>query len=543
MTARSPPLALRAAAAVAPAARASTKDGPCEEDEEASDSVAEFFLARGRRFADALQALREQMLSRAGARGGRGDSQADRQASRAAEEEGEVAEVTSLYLAALMNLRPWKIWQPETDLTRRAYQLFHSTQGSGGGSELQPGCRPFLSHPGLCHFHVHLMEGAPTKRLVLEAEPSAQSLRTRWVACGHLLHMASHIDVHLGRYAASVETNRRGIAADEAHAAFRGRETYYHTYRLHTYNQLVWSASLDGQYAAAARAAEDILATTPPSLLKRYEDFVEPVLADVWYVLVRFGRFAEILARPLPPLEAAAAAAGAPSAGSGGDCCGDGGSRGGDPPGTPGVQRTTALWAKAIAHASLGHVAEATAARDAFRAALAATPRSRFVHMVRSSETLAVASAFLDGELAYRLGRFDEAFSRLREAQALELALPYDEPWGWMTPVAHALGALLLERGRLEEAREVFAADLARWPHNPWSTLGLLRCAKAAASAAAAPVGSAQQLQQQREIDELEAQYKRAAERMDAPGCCGDGEVQPCFCAGLPIFDGSDSNS
>uniref|UniRef100_UPI001CC11361 hypothetical protein n=1 Tax=Pseudomonas sp. BF-RE-03 TaxID=2832359 RepID=UPI001CC11361 len=41
-------------------------------------------------------------------------------------------------------------------------------------------------------------------------------------------------------------------------------------------------------------------------------------------------------------------------------------------------------------------------------------------------------------------------FAHLREAQSLDDNLPYDEPWGWMQPVRHALGALLLEQDRSE---------------------------------------------------------------------------------------------
>ena len=58
----------------------------------------------------------------------------------------------------------------------------------------------------------------------------------------------------------------------------------------------------------------------------------------------------------------------------------------------------------------------------------------------------------LDGEIAYREGRFDEAFAHLRRAIELDDALPYDEPWGWMQPTRHAYGALLLEQGHVEEA-------------------------------------------------------------------------------------------
>ena len=55
----------------------------------------------------------------------------------------------------------------------------------------------------------------------------------------------------------------------------------------------------------------------------------------------------------------------------------------------------------------------------------------------------------LDGEIAYREGRFDDAFVKLRRAIELDDALPYDEPWGWMQPTRHAYGALLLEQGRM----------------------------------------------------------------------------------------------
>ena len=91
----------------------------------------------------------------------------------------------------------------------------------------------------------------------------------------------------------------------------------------------------------------------------------------------------------------------------------------------------------------------------------------------------------LDGEIAYREGQFDEAFAHLRRAIELDDALPYDEPWGWMQPTRHAYGALLLEQGRVEEAAEVYAADLGldptlsrpcQHPANVWSLHGYHEC-------------------------------------------------------------------
>jgi tetratricopeptide (TPR) repeat protein len=100
-------------------------------------------------------------------------------------------------------------------------------------------------------------------------------------------------------------------------------------------------------------------------------------------------------------------------------------------------------------------------------------------------DLLAIADQMLSGELEYRRGNFDKAFGHLRHAVVLDDALPYDEPWGWMQPTRHALGALLLEQGHLEEAEAVYRADLGfdgklsracQHPENVWSLHGLHEC-------------------------------------------------------------------
>jgi hypothetical protein len=61
----------------------------------------------------------------------------------------------------------------------------------------------------------------------------------------------------------------------------------------------------------------------------------------------------------------------------------------------------------------------------------------------------------------------------------MEDELVYDEPPGWMQPVRHALGALLLGGGKFAEAEEVFREDLKRHPHNGWALLGLEQALRA----------------------------------------------------------------
>jgi hypothetical protein len=114
----------------------------------------------------------------------------------------------------------------------------------------------------------------------------------------------------------------------------------------------------------------------------------------------------------------------------------------------------------------------------------------------------------LEGEILYHEGGHDAAFVALREAVALNDGDPalvfdmsqqattivYDEPWGWMMPARHALGALLLDRAAAEdttrarplvdEAEACYRADLGLaeggatvpHPHNVWSVAGLVDC-------------------------------------------------------------------
>ncbi len=63
--------------------------------------------------------------------------------------------------------------------------------------------------------------------------------------------------------------------------------------------------------------------------------------------------------------------------------------------------------------------------------------------------------------------------------------LNYTEPWAWMHPPRHALGALLAEQGRFGEAETVFRQDLGlvsglprccQHPDNIWALQGLVEC-------------------------------------------------------------------
>jgi len=189
---------------------------------------------------------------------------------------------------------------------------------------------------------------------------------------------------------------------------------------------------------------------------QKMADFVEGYLPMKQHVLIRFGKWREIIAQELPRDRDLYCS-------------------------------TTAmmLYAQAVAHSALGHLAEAEMTRAAFMEAKLRTPESRRVHNNTVRDLLEIAQAMLDGELEYRRGNYEAAFAHLRRSVDLDDALPYDEPWGWMQPTRHALGALLLEQGRVAEAEAVYRSDLGldgklsracQHPDNLWSLHGLHEC-------------------------------------------------------------------
>ncbi|MCA9112188.1 MAG: tetratricopeptide repeat protein, partial [Planctomycetaceae bacterium] len=123
-----------------------------------------------------------------------------------------------------------------------------------------------------------------------------------------------------------------------------------------------------------------------------------------------------------------------------------------------------------------GRVDEAESEQQAFMEEKARVPETSFLFQNASLDILGVAEKMIAGEIAYRRGEFDAAFIHLGEAVKRDDGLNYDEPWGWMQPARHALGALLLEQGHFDEAADVYRADLDRHPNNPWALHGLAEC-------------------------------------------------------------------
>jgi len=317
-----------------------------------------------------------------------------------------------------------------------------------------------MEHPGLLHLYVHLMEMSPWPELALKA---ADALRTLVPDAGHLVHMPTHIDVLCGHYHNVVHWNQKAIEADLKYYRREGAFNIYTGYRQHNYHFVIYGAMFLGQLAPARAALTGMRATTPEAMLRipspPMADFFESYLSFEPHVLVRFGRWDEAMALA-PPAD------------------------------TDLYCTLTAFthYARTLGFAATGRVAEAEAEEQVFLAACDAVPDSRLMHNNTVVSLLEIAKAMVRGEIEYRKGRFDAAFAQLRLSVEREDALPYDEPWGWMQPARHALGALLFEQGELDEAEAVYRADLglcgtlaraSMHPDNVWSLKGLHDCLKA----------------------------------------------------------------
>jgi tetratricopeptide (TPR) repeat protein len=329
-----------------------------------------------------------------------------------------------------MNLQPWDLWTAEGAPKGRTLEIV---------AVLDRVLAKAPQHPGANHFYIHAIEASPWPE---NGTKAAERLRELVPGAGHLVHMPSHIFVRTGRYAEAVDANQKAIEADEAYFAKAPRPDFYSLYFIHNVHFLSYAAMMEGRCEIAIAAARKIETTIPPEFLENYVVMADGFMPTALHVLIRFGKWNEILAEP-------------------------------EPDDWRLFSRAERHFARSVAHSALGQTAEAREELSLMDAVAAEMSDEWKMGNNSAAEVLAVARKMAQGELAYREGKSDEAFGLLREAVALEEGLTYDEPPGWMQPVRHALGALLLAEGRAAEAEEVYRADLVRHPNNAWALLGL----------------------------------------------------------------------
>jgi hypothetical protein len=265
--------------------------------------------------------------------------------------------------------------------------------------------------------------------------------------------MPSHIYMRVGRYADAYAANLAADAADDAYVAqCKAQGIYPLFYHRHNQHFLTWAAMLQGRSDAALKAGRRIAHGLDPQTLAAtgpLSETVQHLMSQPLYVMVRFGRWNEILKEPQPH-----------------DSYGF----------------MNAMWhyARGMAYSNTGNLDAARKELAAVEAAAGSDAmKDKMVGFADAPLVLTVAAEVIGAEIAARSGDLDAAIARLERAVRIQDSFRYNEPPDWYFPVRHYLGAALLEAGRPVEAETVYWEDLEHNPRNGYALFGLQKALEA----------------------------------------------------------------
>ena len=340
-------------------------------------------------------------------------------------------DAAALYGEALMDLRPWNYWtnggRPKAPSTLEALRV------------LEPVVKRNPGHPGACHYYIHAIEASNDAAKALAC---AERLGTAMPGAGHLVHMPTHIYIRLGKWDIAAERNAHAVHADEQYISERQPTGVYPmAYYPHNYHMMWYALNMLGRGDDALKAARGVVKNVPVEVVRQAPP-LEYFSPTVLYTLARFSRWDDILKEPAPPKD---------------------------------LRYTTGAWryVRGLAYTGKGMLDSAAVERGMLVDTAKEIPADAAANLNSVQSLLAIARNHLDGEMAVKKGRSDEAVKHLRNAIAGEDELTYDEPPPWYLPIRQRLGMVLLEAGKPAEAEKVFRDDLVRRPENGWSLRGL----------------------------------------------------------------------
>jgi tetratricopeptide (TPR) repeat protein len=339
------------------------------------------------------------------------------------------ADAAALCAEAAMDLHPWDLWKEGAPQPWTPPIL----------ETLEAALKLDAKHPGANHYYIHAVEASPHPEKAL---PSARRLAGLVPDASHMVHMPAHIYARVGDWKGAAQSNRDALKADQIYRAAYPKPGFYAMYMAHNSHFLAYATMMLGRSDETILAARQMVREIPPEFIQDFPTVVDGYTAFVSEALMRFGKWEEILAEPAPP-------AGLP------------------------IAKAKWHFTRASALNALGRADEAKNEQQLFEKAAAAVPADSSFGNNSGPAIVAIARLVLEGEIAANRDDFTTAVARLSEAAKLEDQLRYDEPPGWIQPVRHALGAVLLRQGDAAGAEKVYRADLERNPGNGWSLLGL----------------------------------------------------------------------
>ncbi|ABI58973.1 MULTISPECIES: tetratricopeptide repeat protein [Nitrosomonas] len=370
-------------------------------------------------------------------------------------------DIAMLYVESTMDLRPWGYWMRDGYPFEGTNEIVALTEDM---------LRRYPNHPGALHMYIHLME--PTSNPE-RAEQAADKLLTLMPQAGHMIHMASHIYQRVGRYADAVKSNQMAIKADEEYIAqFKAQGLYPVVYYPHNIHFLWFAASASGQYALALKSARDAASKVDDKLLSQMP-FTAIFRVLPYWTLARFGQWQSVLAEPAPPADNAF---------------------------------LTGSWhyVRGLAYIAMGQLQQAgMELAQLHKIVKDPSLNTPLLSQNTAYNVLRIAPEVLAGELAAAHGKLDVAIAHLERAVRLEDGLVYTEPAEWHYPPRLALGAILLEADRPDEAETVYWEDLRRNRDNGWALFGLQQALRAQNKTV--------------EADVIKARFQKAWEHADIP--------------------------
>ena len=360
-------------------------------------------------------------------------------------------DVQTFWAESMMDTQPWDYWEADLKTPK------------GHGAEIVATLEKVMArapnHPGALHLYIHAVEASTTPE---RAEPAADRLLKLMPAAGHIVHMPSHIYYRVGRYADAASANEMAAKVDEDYiTACRAQGFYPAGYYGHNIHFLWTSAEMEGRYQGAIDAARRLVKAVDAPNLSKQMSIAELYNFTPVVTLLRFGKYREILAEPAPDQA---------------------------------LQLDTAMWlyARAFAQANTGDLKGAQASRAKI-AALQKIDFAKYVAFnVPAEAMIPLALASADGEIARKSGDLPGAIAHFKRAQEMERKLPYTEPAYWHRPVAHLLGAALLEAGKPAEAEAVYTDSLHHYRRDGWALTGLVKALDAQGKTAEAAKAKAE---------------------------------------------------
>ena len=365
-------------------------------------------------------------------------------------------DIAALYANSYMSIQRWNYWgdqgKPISETLLVAEALEHIMSKD-------------LSHPGVLHLHIHLIEASaePERALI-----SADNLERTIPIVGHVVHMPSHIYIRVGQYEKALEQNIRSQKVDKEFAKIWGDlplpnlGTYPLSHKIHSGHALDfvrYAASVQGNYNLASESAWAMANSIKDKQIMIMQG--QKRVAAPWQVLKTFGKWDEIL--KLKPKHS----------------------------GTPYLD---GIWSyvKGSAYLSKRNTEQATRELNKLKQIINSPDVDKYrAGATPVSRVLKAAAYGLEGEIFLADSKYPEAIEAFTLAVELEDQNNYTEPPDWPHPMRLYLGSALLAAKKFKEAEKVYRRDLDWNKNNGWSLFGLQ-----------------QSLQLQGKTDEAEIIYK-----------------------------------